>query len=360
MSSVEGEKADRGTGEGTDAQPTVAAAEDNQAETAAEVDLCDMDLGELLSKVPRSEASSSATQPEQAVASADAVQPAENDMQPSAGASSVEPLSSQPQVVAVAADPVAIAPADAPTSAGNASDVQTRASFATYGVAHYHLGDSDEVPSRASYGEFGVEHYQIGVEEDQDPTQISRMAPPMDEDALEARRRMAWLGSDDQKTVCRRECELARRREEALMQQLNAVADYYLHVLELSDSLLSEGSEQEGGEKLLDPEVAARYQERVQLLRGTAAALATEPVVSLPKLTTVERMKGFTCAAYAHTATVAKQIGDNTGATDPVVKAASGAISAFGRLSARWRPSSQTDPQSADAQAAAGSSAASS
>mmetsp|Transcript_738 Transcript_738/g.1546 ORF Transcript_738/g.1546 Transcript_738/m.1546 type:complete len:371 (+) Transcript_738:91-1203(+) len=342
---------------GADEQTTVL--ESNQPS-----DLQDMDLGDLLLQVqpPSRSADAAADQADETVqpkATATATEAAvmaattesaELSNNQAAEASAAEEFETSMLSTSSAAA-ATTNPADSSSSTGQ--PLQSRASFATYGVAHYHLGETEDVPTRASFGSYGVEHYHLGAEDEDDGVPAGQSPSQSFEDwATEARNRMAWLCSDDQKTVCRRECEMARKREEALIQQLNAVADYYLYVLDLSRSLAAEGGDSADA-GLLPEDLAVKYEERVQLLRGTVAALATEPIVSLPKLTAVERMKGFTFAAYAHTATVAKQIGDNTGATDPMKKVASGAMSALGRLSSRWRGSSQSETSASESHATA-------
>lgn len=144
--------------------------------------------------------------------------------------------------------------------------------------------------------------------------------------AANIRERLRFLGIGDQKIVCRRECQLARRDEEALLQQLLKTAEAYAAALEKARSI---GEPADGGEPVISPELAARYEERIRLIRGTVAAVSAEPPASLPALSPVERVKGLALSSFGQTATAVKGIGDQTGLSEPVAGAVSGAFTGF-------------------------------
>merc|ERR1712037_281136 len=122
----------------------------------------------------------------------------------------------------------------------------------------------------------------------------------------------------DQKTVCRRETQLAQKREEALLQQFQQTIDRYNHVLEVSRALTESARGEEGSfagnrdteviSPGLSPELVVRYEERIQLLRGAVEQLLAEPSVSLPRLTPLEQAKGFVFSSYAQTARSANKL----------------------------------------------------
>lgn len=163
------------------------------------------------------------------------------------------------------------------------------------------------------------------------------------------RERLQFLGIDDQKIVCRRECQLARRDEEALLKQLLKTAEAYSAALE---KVRSVGEQPDGGAgPVISPELAARYEERIRLIRGTVAAVSAEPPASLPKLTPVERAKGLALSSFSQTATVVKGVGDKTGLTEPVSGAVTGAVTGFRGAFARAASTirEQVAPRPADA-----------
>jgi len=141
--------------------------------------------------------------------------------------------------------------------------------------------------------------------------------------ADEVRRRFQWLSPDDQKTVVRLSCDRAQEREEALMRQLQQTIDAYSRALETGRATAGLGS-QDGLGPELPREVAARYEERVSFLHGTIAALEAEPSTALPRLTAIERAKALTFKTYATT----RDLGDQTGVSEPVASTVSNATAA--------------------------------
>lgn len=142
------------------------------------------------------------------------------------------------------------------------------------------------------------------------------------------REKYRWLCLEDQKTVCRRECQNALKREEALVKQLQQTAESYAQALEMCRSL----GDPDGQGPVLSPDLVAKYEDRMRLLRGTIAALQVEPCVSLPPLSKLESAKGFVFSSYAQTAQTTKVLGDLTGATDTVTAAASSARASLSRF----------------------------
>lgn len=153
--------------------------------------------------------------------------------------------------------------------------------------------------------------------------------------AAQIRERFQYLSHKDQQTVCRRQCELAQKREEALKEQVRTAIGRFQYALQLSqvveDTITPEEQVEEDLPKpAISPELAAKYEERICLLQSLLDALAAEPVVSLPKLTALEQAKGAWFASYAHTAVVARKLGSTTNA------GASGARAAFSSFTSRW------------------------
>eukprot|EP00747_Dinoflagellata_sp_TGD_P083394 gnl/TRDRNA2_/TRDRNA2_162094_c0_seq1.p1 gnl/TRDRNA2_/TRDRNA2_162094_c0~~gnl/TRDRNA2_/TRDRNA2_162094_c0_seq1.p1 ORF type:complete len:495 (-),score=85.61 gnl/TRDRNA2_/TRDRNA2_162094_c0_seq1:113-1597(-) len=142
-----------------------------------------------------------------------------------------------------------------------------------------------------------------------------------------------WLCLEDQKTVCRRECDKAKKREAALLKQLQQTVDAYVHALEVCSAV---GDPGDGRGLELSPEVREKYQERIRFIKGTITALQEEPNVSLPPLSAIESAKGLVFSSYAQTAQSAKWLGDSTGTTGSVVAAASNVKGALASLSSRW------------------------
>lgn len=128
------------------------------------------------------------------------------------------------------------------------------------------------------------------------------------------RERFKFLCAEDQKTVCRRECELALSREEALVRQIRQTIDSYSKALEvghaINASLCTEG---DGADSPgLSPELAAKYADRIDILTRTLTTLTAEPVVTLPQLSVLDKAKGFAFASYANTALAVNKFKENT------------------------------------------------
>ena len=115
---------------------------------------------------------------------------------------------------------------------------------------------------------------------------------------------MKFLSLDDQKTVCRRECQLAFQKQDALQRQLSQTRMRYQRVLEAQEAIRKLGDS-------LDDE-PSRYLERMELLERLSSRLANEQSVSLPRLTAMEQAKGFAMSSYASTALAASKLKEGT------------------------------------------------
>lgn len=165
------------------------------------------------------------------------------------------------------------------------------------------------------------------------PSAADVAVSPADLDlAAEVRNRFLYLTPEDQQTVCRRECQRAQKAEEALLKQLQQTIDKYSDALDTAravrkaiaagactdaEELAAAGSMQ--GEAAreaalaafgLSPELEQKYEARVSLLQEALVAIRSEPMVSLPKLSAMETVKGFALGSYARGAHVANQIQD--------------------------------------------------
>jgi len=139
--------------------------------------------------------------------------------------------------------------------------------------------------------------------------------------AAEARERLQFLCPEDQKMVCRRECQLASKREEAVLMQARRTIEAYAHALQVGRAVAEAEAGAEAGAPEaeapsphgggLSPELIAEYEDRMRIVREIMAALADEPAVSLPALSPVELAKGFVFKAYAQTACVVNKMKDN-------------------------------------------------
>merc|ERR1719506_772688 len=102
------------------------------------------------------------------------------------------------------------------------------------------------------------------------------------------------------------------------------------------------GTSSSGASPIVSEEMATKYNDRIKLLKGTAALLEEEPAVCPPKLSALESTKGMMFAGYARTAFVVKDIGDEAGVSQPVAAAAtnmqSAVSNAFSQLQANLRP----------------------
>ncbi|CAJ1382609.1 unnamed protein product [Effrenium voratum] len=142
--------------------------------------------------------------------------------------------------------------------------------------------------------------------------------------------RLKFLSADDQKTVCRRECQLAQQKQEALARQLQATIARYHRVITTHRAVAAIGPAE------ADEEVLQKYQERQAQLQGLFGRL--EPTLSLPRLTPLERAKGFAFSSYATTAAAANKLKDQLGQDGPapVLESARSAFTSFAsRLSRR-------------------------
>mmetsp|Transcript_113090 Transcript_113090/g.365281 ORF Transcript_113090/g.365281 Transcript_113090/m.365281 type:complete len:340 (+) Transcript_113090:2-1021(+) len=189
---------------------------------------------------------------------------------------------------------------------------------------------------------------------------VGTTSPVSSELAAEVRSRFRFLKSEDQKTVCRRECQMAQQREQALLRQMQQTIDRYNRALEVGRAIAcgpaAEASQEDDEGALgLTPEIVARYEGRIQLLRGTMEALISEPTVTLPQLSALERAKGFVFTSYAKSASTVNRLTENTteawrvgtqehGASasvaqvgSPAVPLMDGARAAWGSLASRFR-----------------------
>lgn len=134
--------------------------------------------------------------------------------------------------------------------------------------------------------------------------------------AGQIRERFKFLCSRDQQTVCRRECEVAKQREEALVKQIQQTIEQFQYAVKVSSVVEGTIAEEERGllfgsgqesapRSVMSPDLVAKYEERIRLLQGFLAALGAEPTPSMPKLTALEQAKGAVFAGYAQTASVA-------------------------------------------------------
>lgn len=205
---------------------------------------------------------------------------------------------------------------------------------------------SEPSPESSDFGE-RLPDGSLGQE---DGAGAAAVVPPDSEITQEVRRRFQWLNSKDQKTTVRRECHLAEKREAGLAAQLQRTIDTYLQALE-ANRLAQKLDDGEG--PVLSAEAVIKYEERIEFLRGTIAVLEAEPAVSLPQLSALETTKGFVFDSYARTAQSVKQVGDQTGMSEPVVSAASNAVTgaraAFASLSSMVRRRTGSDAENSSA-----------
>uniref|UniRef100_A0A7S1MIT3 Uncharacterized protein n=1 Tax=Alexandrium catenella TaxID=2925 RepID=A0A7S1MIT3_ALECA len=169
-------------------------------------------------------------------------------------------------------------------------------------------------------------------------------AAPQEGFAAEVRERFRFLNAEDQKTVCRLECQLATKREEALYKLADQTIEQYRRALEVNGAVVASGQVGEEGEAMgLPPELVKRIEARMKLLRDTVMAVAAEPTVSLPQLTPLEQAQGFAFTSYAKTARVMSKAAeafkgetqDSGGLTGQQLLG--GARAAFGSLASRFR-----------------------
>lgn len=93
---------------------------------------------------------------------------------------------------------------------------------------------------------------------------------------------------------------MASQQQDGLQRQLQQTVLRYRRVLEAQEAIRKLGDE-------LNDE-APKYLERIELLERLSGRLAHEPTVSLPRLTAMERAKGFAMSSYASTAVAASKL----------------------------------------------------
>lgn len=260
-------------------------------------------------------------------------------------ASASAPEAAPSVAVETAAPPAAVvAPAAAPATASLEEALPTEGSFRM---------DADESseespPAAPGFTSPGGTHHGA----DEGGGSAVRV-PPGGDVAQDVRRRFKFLSVQDQKTTVRRECHNASKREEALLAQMQRHIAAYGEALELNKVC---EKLPDGAGPVLAPEEVAKYEERVKFLRGTIALLEEEPTVSLPKLTALEHSKGIAFSGYAWTASRVKDMGDETGVSEPVVAAANnvlGAVTSFTRRFSGSVDASTIPPASSDTDATA-------
>lgn len=142
----------------------------------------------------------------------------------------------------------------------------------------------------------------------------SSAASKSEELASSVRASLSFLSVDDQKTVCRRQCHLARTEEEAAMRQLKRTIDQYMNALEVSRAVSQADPGSAENADILSKELRSKYEERVQFLRDLGTTLSTTHTLSLPQLTVLEQAKGLAFSSYAQ---VASQLKPRDGASNP-------------------------------------------
>jgi hypothetical protein len=181
------------------------------------------------------------------------------------------------------------------------------------------------------------------------PGNASSVVPPGGDLAQDIRRRFEFLCAKDQKTTVKRECQVATKREEFLLLQIQRTIDTYSEALQMSK--VAERLDDDLG-PTLSPEESLKYEERIKFLRGTIAVLEAEPSVSLPPLGALEATKGLVFASYARTASALKGAGDEAGLSQPISEAANGVRGAIASLFRGGNQGGNQPPEAAPAQSA--------
>jgi len=176
--------------------------------------------------------------------------------------------------------------------------------------------------------------------------EISRPRQDVDVEAMgrDVREKFKFMSKEDQQTLCRRHCELAQKREEAMLRQLQATIDRYVRALEISRAVstavergacadgdlvraaVSEGDQFQVG---LTPDVSEKYQARVAMLQQAMLDIRSEPLVCLPRLTPLETAKGVAAAGVARTVAGLNKFKEGAGLA-PALDGAKGFFSNFG------------------------------
>jgi len=176
--------------------------------------------------------------------------------------------------------------------------------------------------------------------------EISRPRQDVDVEAMgrDVREKFKFMSKEDQQTLCRRHCELAQKREEAMLRQLQATIDRYVRALEVSRAVstavergacadgdhvgvaISEGDQFQVG---LTPDVSEKYQARVAMLQKAMLDIRSEPLVCLPRLTPLETAKGVAAAGVARTVAGLNKFKEGAGLA-PALDSAKGFFSNFG------------------------------
>eukprot|EP00933_Yihiella_yeosuensis_P033296 TRINITY_DN27031_c1_g1_i1.p1 TRINITY_DN27031_c1_g1~~TRINITY_DN27031_c1_g1_i1.p1 ORF type:complete len:258 (+),score=68.66 TRINITY_DN27031_c1_g1_i1:42-776(+) len=132
----------------------------------------------------------------------------------------------------------------------------------------------------------------------------------------EVRERFRWIKPHEQKTVCKLECERALSKQDALLKQLQLTVERYKTALEVANAVENSATRDPDQEEALEdvgisPELASKYEDRIDFLNSIAAALTAEPPVSLPRLTPLEQAKGVAFQSWSWGASSANKLKDS-------------------------------------------------
>ncbi|CAK9117447.1 unnamed protein product [Durusdinium trenchii] len=196
-------------------------------------------------------------------------------------------------------------------------------------------------PEATQSEERSPQHFDLSAEDQEAFNQSPSMASgDSGEDSLQqVRERLRFLSVEDQKTVCRRECQLAQQQQEALQRQMQQTIERYRRVVQLHEAV-----DQTSGDRV-DPEVQQKCQERIELLEAMWSKLCSEPPVS-SQMSPMERAKGFAFSSYATTANAANKLKEGTG---PVLENARSAFASLTSRFSRREPVPGGYPEAADA-----------
>eukprot|EP00405_Crypthecodinium_cohnii_P048101 CAMPEP_0206571790 /NCGR_PEP_ID=MMETSP0325_2-20121206/27856_1 /ASSEMBLY_ACC=CAM_ASM_000347 /TAXON_ID=2866 /ORGANISM="Crypthecodinium cohnii, Strain Seligo" /LENGTH=479 /DNA_ID=CAMNT_0054075863 /DNA_START=93 /DNA_END=1532 /DNA_ORIENTATION=+ len=184
--------------------------------------------------------------------------------------------------------------------------------------------------------------------------------------AASVREKFQFMSKEDQQMLCRRHCELAQKREEAVLRQLQATIDRYTRALEVSRAVVravEKGATADaniaarlanGPRPGLAPELIEVYEARIRTLQEAMLAIRSEALVVLPRLTPFENAKGVAAAGVARTVAGFNKLKDGAGIA-PALDSAQGFFSNF---RTRWRTATGGSSQNAGTPASAAPAAA--
>jgi len=208
---------------------------------------------------------------------------------------------------------------------GQSSQQQTNEAVQSGGENPQHQTSESTQSAIGQSSQSVVRSYTISSEDDDEDAAMMETAPSSTSNiqsnadlAFQIREKFRFLKPEDQKTVCRRECHNARKREDDVLQQLQKCIDRYMYAIEVSTAFDSRTLphaappplQEEANRKALadgpalPAEMKALYEERVKLLRGAQESLKAELNVPLPgpDMTPVEQAKGLAFSTYASAA----------------------------------------------------------